>query len=103
MSKKSSAPTLPAGTPMEGRVIYDYQIQALEGRILTFIESLGLRESQEKSAKDIFRELFYRGMYNETLWVNGDMLGPVVTAAYKEATDLQQPHWCARYVPVNGK
>lgn len=74
MSKKSSeqdgATThsdigFPKGNPMDGRVIYDYQIQTLEGKMLTFIESLGLRESQEKSAKDIFRDIFYRSMYFE--------------------------------------
>lgn len=82
---------------MEGRVIYDYQIRELEGRLLTFIEMLGLRESQEKSAKDVFRDMFYKGLYQETIWIRGEMLEPVVTAAYKEAKDDGLPMSSVRF------
>lgn len=81
---------------MEGRVIYDYQIRELEGRLLTFIEALGLRESQEKSAKDIFRDVFYSIMYQQTVWVSGPVIGPAVTAAYDEARELGMPVHYAR-------
>ncbi len=86
MSKKSSVPSLavPSNSPMGGRIVYDYEIQSLEGRLLTFIESLGLRESQEKSAKDIFREIFYDGLYQRTLYVRGELLQPVTEVAWKE-------------------
>jgi hypothetical protein len=76
-----SAIDMPVGTPMDGRVIYHYQIQSLEGRILTFIESLGLRESQEKSAKDIFRDIFYREMYFNTVEVWGEQLNAALVAS----------------------
>lgn len=59
---------------MDGRIIYDYQIGSLEGKLLTFIESLGLRESQEKSAKEMFKEIYYRQMYFETEYVGGEQL-----------------------------
>ena len=99
MSKKNVQANLPAGTPMEGRVIYDYQIRDLEGRLLTFVESLGLRESQEKSAKDIFRDIFYSVLYQQTLRVSGEMLGPTVTATYKETTDMGMS---PNYSRING-
>ena len=71
---------------MDGRVIYEYQIRNLEGKILTFIESLGLRESQEKSAKDMFKEFFYRDMYMETAYVYGDLLQPAI----KKSKEMQE-------------
>lgn len=96
MSKKSNVANqtggvVPDGVPMDGRVIYNYQIKELEGRLLTFIESLGLREGQEKSAKDIFRDILYRSLFNETLWVRGGLIGPVVTKAYEEARSEGRP------------
>lgn len=80
-SSKANVPSL--GVPMDGRIIYDYQIQSLEGRILTFIESLGLRESQEKSAKDIFRGIFYPALYLETEYVWGEQLNQAIQESRK--------------------
>ena len=99
MSKKSQENNVPVSTPMDGRVIYDYMIQGLQGRLLTFIESLGLRESQEKSAKDIFRDIFY-SLYTETIWIEGDKIGPVVQEAYDEARKLGQSVSNARFPAV---
>lgn len=70
---------VPAGNPLDGRVIYDYQIGSLEGKLLTFIESLGLRESQEKSAKDVFKGIYYPVMYFETEHVWGEQLNKAIT------------------------
>ncbi len=70
MNKKNV--TVPLGAPMDARIIYPFQIQQLEGKILTFLESLGLRESQEKSAKDMFKDIFYRIMYFDTEYIGGD-------------------------------
>lgn len=88
---------VPGATPMDARVVYDYQIQSLEGRLLTFIESLGLRESQEKSAKDVFREIFYSGLYRELVWVRGEDIGPVVDKALKDAEKEGRPPYHASY------
>lgn len=59
---------------MDGRVIYDYQIQSLEGKLLTLIESLGLAEKQESALKDVFKDTFYRVVYFETTYVGGEYL-----------------------------
>lgn len=66
---------------MDGRIIYDYQIQSTEGKILTLIESLGLRETQEKSAKDIFREIFWREMFTGTERIHGEFLNKAIVAS----------------------
>lgn len=36
-------------------VVYDGSVGNLEGRVLTIIESLGLKDSQEKAVKDLLR------------------------------------------------
>ena len=74
MSNKNKTVSPLQSNPMDGRAIYDYQIQSLEGKLLTFIESLGLKDSQEKSAKDIFRDIFYQVMYFETEYIGGEFL-----------------------------
>jgi hypothetical protein len=72
---------------MDGRVIYDYQIQQLEGRILTFVESLGLSPSQEKAAKDIFRDVFYQAMYFQLKYV----WGPELQEAIQKSRARKEP------------
>ena len=76
MLKKGNA--VPLGNAMDGRIIYDYEISQLEGRILTMIESFGLRESQEKSAKDIFKDIFYRTIYFDIKQVHGEYLNEAI-------------------------
>lgn len=72
--------------------------------MLTFIETLGLRESQEKSAKDIFRDVFYSVLYQQTLWVSGEMLSPVAQAAFDEARTMNsQPQWSRHLTTPVGK
>lgn len=39
-----------------GYIIQDYQVQCLEGRLLTLVESWGLRESQERAIKSQVRQ-----------------------------------------------
>lgn len=38
-----------------GYVITDDQIRHLEGRLLTLVESIGLKDTQEKAVKDLVR------------------------------------------------
>ncbi|MBC9882165.1 hypothetical protein G8O24_33090 [Bradyrhizobium sp. INPA01-394B] len=81
MSRKAKgiAPgDVPSGDPMDGRVIYPFQISDLEGRLLTFIEGLGLRESQEKAAKDLFRDIYYTIMWDRTHYVDGRCLNEAI-------------------------
>lgn len=40
-------------------VIRSWAIQNLEGKLLTLIETLGLRETQEKAVKDMIRPLIW--------------------------------------------
>lgn len=69
--KKNTSPTTTEVTSnsdtvllASGYILLDYEIQHLEGQLLTLLESLGLREGQEKAAKDMFRGIYYRGVYN---------------------------------------
>jgi hypothetical protein len=54
----------PVPRAMDGRAIYDYQIGSLEGKFLTLVEGLGLRESQENAAKDMLKGILRTALYN---------------------------------------
>jgi hypothetical protein len=82
MSKKQNP--VPLGTPMDGRVIYHHQISELEGKILTLIESLGLKEKQEESVKNMFRDVFYRIMYYELEYLGGIQINNAIQDWVKE-------------------
>ena len=58
MSKKNNV-GVPVGMPLDGYALYDHDIRYVEGRLLTVIESFGMKESQEKAAKDLIRECLY--------------------------------------------
>lgn len=60
-----------------GYVLEEYQLSHLEGRILTLIESWGLRETQEKACKDLVR--------NE-LW---NLLTPCFIISSEDHTELR--------------
>lgn len=58
MSKKpsSKAPIGVTSGPNDGGYMYyTYEMNDLFGRIMTTVESFGLRETQEKAAKDMLR------------------------------------------------
>lgn len=63
---------------MDVRVIYPYQIQNLEGKLLTLIEGLGLSEKQETAVKELFKDTYYRTMYSETIYVFGEYAQPAI-------------------------
>lgn len=50
MSKKNGA------LDNNGYVIHDWSVGTLEGRLLTMVESWGLKDSQEKAIKDLVRQ-----------------------------------------------
>lgn len=54
-----------------GYIVVESQFQHLEGRLLTLVEALGLRESQEKSVKDLIRSEVWQTL-NPCFWINGD-------------------------------
>lgn len=61
MSKKlppAPPPTVGLISSENGYMYFPYQMQMLEGRVFTAIESFGLRETQEKAAKDVLRSIF---------------------------------------------
>lgn len=69
---------VPVGHPADGRVVYDYQIGSLEGKLLTLLESFGLRESQENAAKDMLKSILRTSLYIETAYVYGEFLQPAI-------------------------
>lgn len=52
----------------DGRMYYGYQKDNLVGQVLTFAESLGLPEKQEKAVKDTLRNLL-NGFDDDTILV----------------------------------
>lgn len=76
----------PLGQSMDGRAIYDYQIGSLEGKLLTLLESFGLRESQENAAKDMLKSILRTSLYIETTYVYGEFLNPAI----QKSVELQR-------------
>lgn len=88
MSKKQSSNI--GGFSQPVRILHDYLIPEIEGQLLTFIESLGLSQSQEKAAKDIFRTIYYR-FYNDTNPADG-LLSYQAVDAYRKSIATGTPH-----------
>jgi hypothetical protein len=83
MQNKSSLPTdkeYQAGYG-ESYVVFPFQIQRVEGKILTLIESLGLSVSQEKASKDLARDIV-QGLYRDTEYLNGSLTTIIVNEKY---------------------
>lgn len=78
MKKEKSPLPLNSVGNQDGRVIYDYQVSHLEGRLLTLIDGLGLRESQETAVKDMLKGILRTALFVESYYVYGDLLQPVV-------------------------
>lgn len=55
-----------------GYIIEDYKISHIEGKLLTFIESIGLRDTQEKATKDIIREIIWSLYNSDNTWITGE-------------------------------
>ena len=49
-------------------MFYPYQQSDLVGQVLTFAESLGMPEKQEKAFKDTLKGMLY-GFFNNTIFV----------------------------------
>lgn len=54
-----------------GWIVQDRAIQHLEGRLLTLVESIGLREGQEKAVKDLVRSEVWK-LVEPGFWISGD-------------------------------
>ena len=79
MKKKQVEPIAGTSLYSSGYILHDYAVQHLEGELLTFIESLGLRDSQEKAAKDIFRNIYYKAIYQSSQFITGEQANKVRT------------------------
>src|SRR5258708_36871512 len=76
--KQLSNHELPKVIPDNGRIIYDYQIGCLEGKLLTFVESMGFSESREKAVKDILKSILRESLYLECGLIMGNYLIEVI-------------------------
>lgn len=84
MSKpKIVAMETPAGVSVGGYVVYEYDVKNLEGKLLTLIESLGLKDTQEKSVKSLFKDILYRSLYLDTIFVQGNILNEALKKNYE--------------------
>lgn len=59
-----------------------YQQDYIVGRLCTLLESYGLRETQERAAKDIIKQEVY-SWFNNTQWVPGPLADVVSTVMYQ--------------------
>lgn len=67
--QKVELKSVPNDSPIgEGYFIFPFQIARIEGKMLTLIESLGLKEGQEKATKDLTRDII-QGIYRDTIWL----------------------------------
>lgn len=78
-------------TPTE----YGYAFQAaalsnLEGQLLTLIESLGLREGQEKATKDILRNTLWRWHSDMGVSIPAKMLYSLIREQYERKYGKQE-------------
>lgn len=66
-----------------GYIVFDYNISRVEGKLLTLIEGLGLRDSQEKAIKDLTRDIV-QSLYRETEYVYGE----AIQAAFEKQHEI---------------
>ncbi len=67
--KENIGPSVSFGPEDCGYLYTPYQMKNLEGRMYTAIESWGMKDSQEKAAKDIARDVF-ADFWNNVVYVN---------------------------------
>ena len=71
--KKSNLSTINVPDSLSGTVVFDYVVSSVEGRLLTFIEAMGLPQSQEKAAKDIVRQELWK-VYQDSVYITGEQV-----------------------------
>ena len=64
-------------------LIHSEHVNKLVGEVLTFIEAMGLKESQESSAKDILKQKI-RDIMDYKLYVPDGLAGVCLDAMYDE-------------------
>lgn len=58
-------------------LVYDFHISRVEGKLLTLIEGLGLRDSQEKAVKDLTRDIV-QSLYRDTKYIYGEAVSVAI-------------------------
>ena len=66
-----------------GWLLFSWKVSDIEGKILTLIETLGLKDTQEKATKDIARDIV-QGIYRDGHWVNSRLATDVMLQMQKE-------------------
>lgn len=79
---------MPTGVATDGRVIYDYQIGELEGKLLTLIDSLGFDENREKATKDLLKGFLRQSLYCETRYVFGEFLNEAIKKQIESSSSI---------------
>lgn len=79
-----------------GFVLNEHDRGYIEGRLLTFLESLGLKDSQEKAAKDMLRQEVQSWFYPNALGISSEINTAVQNLVhrirkYQEEKDNRQP------------
>lgn len=64
----------------------------IEGRLLTFLESLGLKDSQEKAAKDILRQEVQSWFYPNALGISGEINTAVQNLVHRLRKHQEEKH-----------
>lgn len=69
MSKNTKTPLVGYGA---GYVVSTDIVKVVEGRVLTIVEALGMKETQEKSAKDLMRAAIWNVISENSFWIDSD-------------------------------
>ena len=77
MSKSPEKSKVSYGT---GYAVTEGFIPTLEGQLLTLVESFGLKETQEKAAKDLVRQTIWKAVYGYAV-----VIGERTNTAIREA------------------
>lgn len=73
MSKQVTATSSEQAGYGFGYVVNEYKRDYITGRLLTLIESLGLRDTQEKAFKDIIRNEIDGWFSGDTIFISGEI------------------------------
>lgn len=88
MAKKNLPHVLTAtNPPVGGYMYYTYEMDDLYGRVMTTVESFGLRETQEKAAKDMLR-LHFNEFWSKVKYVTGDKAEEISESFYSARKGL---------------
>lgn len=75
----------------DARLVYPVYQTKLEGRLLTFIETLGFENQREKAVKDVVRDALHE-FFNSALYVSPSLAKEVREKYEKEVERLAMEH-----------